>query len=74
MSSGIGEVLVDDRREEEGDRYGRRLANERSVSLGGVGDRERRETSESDASEGMGLLKGELGPLSRQNDMVMGRI
>jgi hypothetical protein len=71
MSSGAGEVLVDDRREEEGERYERRLANDWSLSLGGVGERERRETSESDASEGMGL-KGELGPLSRQNDMVEG--
>lgn len=63
---------MDDGRDEEGDRYGRRLGNEGSASLGGVGERERRETSESDASEGTGLLKGELGPLSRQNDMVKG--
>lgn len=40
-----------------------RLANERSDSDGGVGDRESRETSESDASEEGTGLSGELGSL-----------
>jgi hypothetical protein len=58
--------LVDDRREEDGEMYARRLGNERPDSEGGVGERERTERgeSESDASkEGTGL-RGELGSLS----------
>jgi hypothetical protein len=61
MSSGAGEVLADDRREEEGEMYGRRLANDRLSSGGGLGDRERTERSESDASEKGTWLSGELG-------------
>jgi len=41
------------------------------MSAGGVGDRERKETSESDSSAG-GELSGELGPLpSREQSMVV---
>jgi hypothetical protein len=49
--------------------YERRLANERSTSAGGVGERERNETSESDASEGTGL-RGELGSFSGVKEAI----
>jgi hypothetical protein len=60
MSSGAGEVLADDRREEEAEMYV--LANDRLNSGGGLGDRERTDRSESDASEEGTGLSGELGP------------
>jgi hypothetical protein len=43
--------------------YGCRLENDRSSSEGGVGERERRETSESEHSEEGAGLSGELGSL-----------
>jgi hypothetical protein len=58
MSSGAGEVLADERREEDGDMYARRRAKDLLSSGGGVGDRERIERSESEIS-----VKGELGSL-----------
>jgi hypothetical protein len=64
MSSGAGEVLADDRREDDGEMYACRLVNDRSASEGGVGERERVESSESEASEEGTGLSGELGLLS----------
>lgn len=60
MSSGAGDVLVEERREEDGDMYERCLAKEG----GGEGLRESSDSSLSDASEEKGTsLKGELGSL-----------
>lgn len=50
--------------------YERRLANERSSSAGGVGDRERNDTSESDASEEGTGLSGELGSFSGVKEAI----
>jgi hypothetical protein len=63
ISSGAGEVLADERREEDGDMYARRWAKDRFSSGGGVGERERIETSESEMSEPGASLNGELGAL-----------
>jgi hypothetical protein len=54
---------VDDRREDDGEMYACRLVKDRSASEGGVGERERTETSESEASEEGTGLSGELGSL-----------
>lgn len=48
MSSGAGDALADERREEDGDMYARCWENEQSMPVGGVGERERKETSESE--------------------------
>lgn len=57
---------MDERRELDGEMYARRcLAKARSISSGGVGERERIETSESDMSEEGTELSGELAWLVR---------
>jgi hypothetical protein len=60
---GAGEALTDDRREDEGERYESRFANDCSVSEGGDGERESMETSESETSDEGTELSGELGSL-----------
>lgn len=74
ISSGAGEVLAEVLQEDDGEMYECRLEKDRLISEGGVGDRDKTETSESDASEGTGL-SGELGSrFSEINSMVKGKL
>jgi hypothetical protein len=67
MSSGAGEVLVDDRREDDGDMYACRVAKDRPDSEGEDGTGLRGE----EGTE----LSGELGSLSSvRKSMVKGRL